>query len=51
VRLSPNFKVFHYGDCDEKSTPALEELPSKLAVMDIKALVTGKECPHMKEAR
>ncbi|KAF4529139.1 hypothetical protein B566_EDAN017490 [Ephemera danica] len=51
ARLSPNHKVFHYGDCDEKSTPALEELPSKLAVMDIKALVTGKECPHMKESR
>lgn len=51
VRLSPNHKVFHYGDCDEKSTPALEELPNKLAVQDVKALITGKECPHMKESR
>ncbi|XP_046388664.1 engulfment and cell motility protein 1 [Ischnura elegans] len=51
VRLSPNHKVFHYGDCDEKSVPALEELGSKLAVVDIKALVTGKECPHMKELK
>lgn len=51
VRLSPNNKVFHYGDCDEKSVPCLEELPNKLAVVDIKALVTGKECPHMKDVR
>ncbi|PNF37142.1 Engulfment and cell motility protein 1 [Cryptotermes secundus] len=51
VRLSPNHKVFHYGDCDEKSVPTLEELPNKLAVVDIKALITGKECPHMKDVR
>ncbi|KAK6640367.1 hypothetical protein RUM44_012060 [Polyplax serrata] len=51
VRLSPNHKVFHYGDCDEKSVPSLEDLPNKLAVVDIKALVTGKECPHMKDVR
>nr|CAD7453113.1 unnamed protein product [Timema tahoe] len=51
VRLSPNHKVFHYGDCDEKSVPTLEELPNKLAVVDIKNLVTGKECPHMKDVR
>jgi len=51
VRLSLNHKVFHYGDCDEKSVPTLEELPNKLAVVDIKALVTGKECPHMKDVR
>nr|CAD7396508.1 unnamed protein product [Timema poppensis] len=51
VRLSPNHKVFHYGDCDEKSVPTLEELPNKLAVVDIKTLVTGKECPHMKDVR
>lgn len=43
--------MFHYGDCDEKSVPTLEELTNKLAVVDIKALVTGKECPHMKDVR
>ncbi|XP_045463247.1 engulfment and cell motility protein 1 [Harmonia axyridis] len=48
MRLSINHKVLHYGDCDEKSTPAAEELPSKLAVSDIRALLTGKDCPHMK---
>ncbi|XP_073979588.1 engulfment and cell motility Ced-12 [Rhodnius prolixus] len=51
VRLSPSHKVFHYGDCDEKSSPSVESLPNKLAVVDIKALVTGKDCPHMKDAR
>ncbi|KAI4472071.1 engulfment and cell motility [Holotrichia oblita] len=48
MRLSPNHKVLHYGDCDEKSAPTAEELGSKLAVSDIKALLLGKECPHMK---
>ncbi|XP_026294189.1 engulfment and cell motility protein 1 [Frankliniella occidentalis] len=51
IRLSPNHKVFHYGDCDEKSAPPLEDLSNKLPVVDIKALVTGKECPHMKDVR
>lgn len=51
VRLSPNHKVLHYGDCDEKSTPSLEELGNKLAVADIKCVITGKDCPHMKDLR
>ncbi|GLV39999.1 Ced-12 [Carabus blaptoides fortunei] len=51
VRLSPNHKVLHFGDCDEKSVPALEDLGNKLAVIDIKGLLTGKECPHMKDVR
>ncbi|CAG9785776.1 unnamed protein product [Diatraea saccharalis] len=51
VRLSPNHKVLHYGDCDEKSTPSLEELGNKLAVADIKCVVVGKDCPHMKDLK
>ncbi|CAB3222596.1 unnamed protein product [Arctia plantaginis] len=51
VRLSPNQKVLHYGDCDEKSTPSLEDLSNKLAVADIKCVITGKDCPHMKDLR
>ncbi|XP_034827308.1 engulfment and cell motility protein 1 [Maniola hyperantus] len=51
VRLSPNHKILHYGDCDEKSTPSLEELGAKLAVSDIKCVVVGKECPHMKDLK
>lgn len=43
--------MFHYGDCDEKSAPALEDLTDKLPVVDIKALAIGKECPHVKDVR
>ncbi|VEN41849.1 unnamed protein product [Callosobruchus maculatus] len=48
MRLSPNHKILHYGDCDEKSAPSHDELPSKLAVSDIRALLVGRDCPHMK---
>lgn len=51
ARLSPNHKVIHHGDCDEKTDPTLEELSNKAAVIDIKQLLVGKECPHMKEVR
>lgn len=51
VRLSPNHKVLHYGDCDEKSNPSIEELGSKLAISDIKGLIVGKECPHIKDIK
>ncbi|CAK1540722.1 unnamed protein product [Leptosia nina] len=51
VRLSPNHKILHYGECDEKSTPSLEELSAKLAVADIKCVVVGKDCPHMKDLK
>ncbi|XP_008553122.1 engulfment and cell motility protein 1 [Microplitis demolitor] len=49
VRLSPNHKVFHYGDCDEKSVPTIDDLPMKLAVVDIRGLLIGRDCPHMKD--
>ncbi|KAL4616895.1 engulfment and cell motility protein 1-like [Arapaima gigas] len=50
-RLSPNHKVLHYGDLDDGAKGAVphESLQEKLAVADIKAVVTGKDCPHMKE--
>ncbi|KAG9352540.1 hypothetical protein JZ751_020954 [Albula glossodonta] len=49
-RLSPNHKVLHYGDIDEDTdTPPIETLQEKIPVSDIKALLTGKDCPHMKE--
>ncbi|KAK2162225.1 hypothetical protein LSH36_101g00020 [Paralvinella palmiformis] len=49
--LSPNHKVFYYGECDEINKPTIEQLKNKLAVVDIKRLLTGKECPHVKEKR
>lgn len=47
ARLSPNHKVLHYGDCDEKSVPTLEELSQKIQLCEMKQLLVGKECPHM----
>ncbi|XP_048014432.1 engulfment and cell motility protein 3 isoform X1 [Megalobrama amblycephala] len=49
-RLSPNHKVLHYGDVDEETEmPSIEALQEKIPVADIKSVVTGKDCPHMKE--
>uniref|UniRef100_A0A8C9EGW6 PH domain-containing protein n=1 Tax=Pavo cristatus TaxID=9049 RepID=A0A8C9EGW6_PAVCR len=46
-RLSPNHKVLHYGDVEEGVVPHL--FCSPVPVADMKALLVGKECPHMKE--
>ncbi|XP_074439497.1 engulfment and cell motility protein 3 isoform X3 [Larus michahellis] len=49
-RLSPNHKVLHYGDVEEGvNSPPIESLPEKIPVVDMKMLLVGKECPHMKE--
>ncbi|XP_072277803.1 engulfment and cell motility protein 3 [Pyxicephalus adspersus] len=49
-RLSPNHKVLHYGDLDDNiDNPPIEMLASKIAVADIKYILIGKDCPHMKE--
>ncbi|XP_075289980.1 engulfment and cell motility protein 3 isoform X2 [Opisthocomus hoazin] len=49
-RLSPNRKVLHYGDVEEGvPSPPIESLPEKIPVADMKMLLVGKECPHMKE--
>lgn len=45
ARLSPNFRVIHHGDCDEKAVPTLEELPNKINVVDIKTFLIGKDVP------
>ncbi|XP_045082353.1 engulfment and cell motility protein 1 isoform X1 [Coregonus clupeaformis] len=50
-RLSPNHKVLHYGDLEESPQGEVphDSLQEKLPVADIKVVVTGKDCPHMKE--
>uniref|UniRef100_A0A8C5DZL8 ELMO domain-containing protein n=1 Tax=Gouania willdenowi TaxID=441366 RepID=A0A8C5DZL8_GOUWI len=50
-RLSLNHKVLHYGDLDEspQGEVPFELLSDKIPVSDIKSVVTGKDCPHMKE--
>src|ERR1700742_4474662 len=50
-RLSPNHKYLHYGDCEENQVPSLDELPHKIALTDIRQMVTGKDCPHMKSKK
>lgn len=29
--------------------PTIDELPTKLAVVEIRGLLTGRDCPHMKD--
>lgn len=45
ARLSPNHRVIHHGECDEKAVPILEELPNKINVVDIKTFLIGKDVP------
>ncbi|KAM8946616.1 engulfment and cell motility protein 2 isoform 1-T1 [Pelodytes ibericus] len=50
-RLALNHKVLHYGDLEENAQGEVpyESLQEKIPVSDIKAVLTGKDCPHMKE--
>ncbi|KAG8437240.1 hypothetical protein GDO86_008083 [Hymenochirus boettgeri] len=49
-RLSPNHKVLHYGDLEDNiDNPPVEVLQDKIPVSNIKNVLTGKDCPHMKE--
>lgn len=51
-RLSPNHKVLFYGDADDnEDSVGNEGLTEQLAVADIRELITGKHCPHIKHAR
>ncbi|XP_033701272.1 engulfment and cell motility protein 3 isoform X2 [Tursiops truncatus] len=48
--LSPNHKVLQYGDVEEGvGPPTPESLPEQLPVANIRALLTGKDCPHVRE--
>ncbi|KAK1330491.1 hypothetical protein QTO34_010681 [Cnephaeus nilssonii] len=48
--LSPNHKVLQYGDVEDGAhPPAPESLPEQLPVADLRALLTGKDCPHVRE--
>ncbi|XP_062822877.1 engulfment and cell motility protein 2 isoform X1 [Anolis carolinensis] len=50
-RLALNHKVLHYGDLEDHAQGEVnfESLQEKIPVSDIKAILTGKDCPHMKE--
>ncbi|XP_028906564.1 engulfment and cell motility protein 3 [Ornithorhynchus anatinus] len=48
--LSPNHKILHYGDVEEGlSQPTAESLPEKLPVAEMRALLVGRDCPHVRE--
>ncbi|XP_036297409.1 engulfment and cell motility protein 3 [Pipistrellus kuhlii] len=48
--LSPNHKMLQYGDVEDGANPpAAESLPEQLPVADLRALLTGKDCPHVRE--
>uniref|UniRef100_A0A336LYW8 CSON006325 protein n=1 Tax=Culicoides sonorensis TaxID=179676 RepID=A0A336LYW8_CULSO len=53
LRLSPNHKVLHYLEGDEKSgqIPTLEEMKQKIQVSDIRQLLIGKDCPSAKNRK
>jgi engulfment/cell motility protein 1 len=40
-----------YGDCDENKVLSVDEMPHKFAIIDIKQLMVGKDCPHMKDIK
>ncbi|XP_052231190.1 engulfment and cell motility protein 2-like isoform X2 [Dreissena polymorpha] len=46
-RLAANHKAFSYGDCSDMESPALEELQHKVAIQEIKGLVTGADCAKL----
>lgn len=51
-RLSYDMKALHYGDIDDsEKSYGVDVLPNKILVHDIKELVIGKSCPHVKNAR
>ncbi|RWS02916.1 engulfment and cell motility protein 1-like protein, partial [Dinothrombium tinctorium] len=50
-RLSTNYKVFYYGDTQENKVPSIDELSHKFPVVDIKMMLVGRDCPHMKDQK
>lgn len=50
LRLSPNNKVLHYTEGDDKSgqVPTLDEMKNKTVISDIRQLLIGKDCPSTK---
>lgn len=50
-RLSNKSRVLFYGDCEDDQIPSVEHLPHKLPVVEIRSFLTGRDCPHMREAK
>ncbi|KAF5298682.1 hypothetical protein FQR65_LT09662 [Abscondita terminalis] len=50
-RLSDNKRVIFWGDWDELNKNLKEDEPNQCKVSDIKYIVVGKACPHIKDQR
>uniref|UniRef100_A0A914VTA7 Engulfment and cell motility protein 1 n=2 Tax=Plectus sambesii TaxID=2011161 RepID=A0A914VTA7_9BILA len=54
-RLEPNEKTLQYMNCDEENDPTQIDANSstmqKLAVRDIADVLTGRQCPHVQQAK
>lgn len=50
-RLSSNHKTLLFGDCEEDCKNLDEILVNKFNISDVHSLVTGKECPHMRDTK
>lgn len=48
-KLSPNHRTLHYGDLEDNRPVKLDELPNRINVSDIRRILIGKDCPHIKE--
>ena len=49
-RLSPNYKMLHFGDVSSEQVPPLESLDKKIPVSEMK-LEVGAACPHADKKR
>ena len=49
-RLSPNYKMLHFGDISGEQVPPLEALDKKIPVSEMK-LEVGMACPHADKVR
>ncbi|KAL5515093.1 hypothetical protein EMCRGX_G000215 [Ephydatia muelleri] len=49
-RLSPNYKMLHFGDITGEQVPPLEALDKKIPVSEMK-LEVGAACPHADKVR
>ena len=49
-RLSPNYKMLHFGDITGEQVPPLESLDKKIPVSEMK-LEVGAACPHADKVR
>ncbi|ESN90675.1 hypothetical protein HELRODRAFT_185222 [Helobdella robusta] len=50
-RLSVNMLTLHYGECEENNAPSCEQLAYNVAINEIKDVLVGKDCPHVKDIK